>query len=64
VLALEVARQVLKTDESKAVTNGYLRTVPGTQGTELATYLHPGGHEFSQAALPLIIEFFKRHARP
>ena len=32
-LALEVARQVLKTDETKAVTKGYLRTVPGTQAS-------------------------------
>ncbi|NOT59132.1 MAG: hypothetical protein HOP19_02785 [Acidobacteria bacterium] len=64
VLSLEVARQILKTDESKAITKGYLRTVPGTQGTELATYLHPGGHEFSPEAMPLVIEFFKRHKKP
>jgi polyhydroxybutyrate depolymerase len=64
VRSLEIARQILKTDESKAVTKGYLRTVPGVQGTELATYLHPGGHEFSPNAVPLVVEFFKRHKKP
>ena len=62
--SLEIARQVLKTDENKAITKGYLRIVPGLQGTELATYLHPGGHEFSPSAIPIIVEFFKRHVKP
>lgn len=56
-----IRRSVLKTDPAKAVTKGYARFEPGINGTELATYLHPGGHEFPQAALPLLIEFFKRH---
>jgi hypothetical protein len=51
----------LKTDQSKAVTKGYAKTEPGINGTELVTYLHPGGHEFPQDALPLVVEFFKRH---
>jgi hypothetical protein len=53
---------VLKTDSSKAVTKGYAKIEPGINGTELVTYLHPGGHEFPQEALPLVVEFFKRHA--
>ena len=64
VRGIEIARQVLKTEEAKATTKGYLRRTPGVNGTELVTYLHPGGHEFSPAAMPLIIEFFKRHAKP
>ena len=62
--SLEIARQMLKTDESKAITKGYLRIVPGSQGTELATYLHPGGHEFPPSAVPIIVDFFKRHMKP
>ncbi len=61
VMSIEVYRRVLKTDSSKAVTKGYAKTEPGINGTELVTYLHPGGHEFPQDALPLVIEFFKRH---
>jgi polyhydroxybutyrate depolymerase len=59
-----IRHSVLKTDPAKAVTKGYARFEPGSKGTELATYLHPGGHEFPPAALPLVIEFFKRNARP
>jgi polyhydroxybutyrate depolymerase len=63
VRSIEVYRSVLKTDSSKAVTKGYARTEPGINGTELVTYLHPGGHEFPQDALTLVVEFFKRHSR-
>lgn len=59
-----VRNQILKTDASKAATKGYARSEPGINGTELMTYLHPDGHEFSPAAVPLVIEFFKRHAQP
>ncbi|MGE0130171.1 MAG: PHB depolymerase family esterase [Blastocatellales bacterium] len=62
VRSIEVYRRVLKTDQSKAKTKGYAKTEPGINGTELVTYLHPGGHEFPQEALPLVVEFFKRHA--
>ena len=63
VRSIEVYRGVLKTDSSKAATKGYVRTEPGINGVELVTYLHPGGHEFPQDALPLVMEFFKRHSR-
>jgi polyhydroxybutyrate depolymerase len=59
--SIEVYRRVLKTDSSKAVTKGYAKIEPGINGTELVSYLHPGGHEFPPDALPLVIEFFKRH---
>lgn len=61
--SIEVYRRVLQTDASKAVTKGYTKIEPGIKGTELVTYLHPGGHEFPQDALPLVVEFFKRHSR-
>jgi polyhydroxybutyrate depolymerase len=63
VRSFEVYRSVLKTDSSKAVTKGYAKIEPGINGTELVTYLHPGGHEFPQDAFPLVVEFFKRHSR-
>ena len=63
VRSIEVYRSVLKTGSAKAVTKGYAKIEPGINGTELLTYLHPGGHEFPQDALPLVVEFFKRHSR-
>jgi polyhydroxybutyrate depolymerase len=32
-------------------------------GTPVVTFIHPGGHEFPKAAPPLIVKFFKEHAR-
>ncbi|MGH9937363.1 MAG: alpha/beta hydrolase family esterase [Blastocatellia bacterium] len=63
VRSIEVYRGVLKTDPSKAVTKGYAKTEPGINGTELVAYLHPGGHEFPQDALPLVVSFFQRHEK-
>lgn len=63
VLSVQIARKHLATDESKATTNGYARFEPAANGVELATYLHPGGHELPQEAIPLVIDFFKRHPR-
>ncbi|MFO0827502.1 MAG: prolyl oligopeptidase family serine peptidase [Phycisphaerales bacterium] len=33
-------------------------------GTPLVRYVHPGGHEFVKDAAPLIVRFFKEHAKP
>ena len=57
------ARQLLKTDSSKAKVEGLLKTEPGVSGTELVTYIHPNGHEFPVEALPDVIKFFERHVR-
>ncbi|MCS6885509.1 MAG: hypothetical protein RMM17_04055 [Acidobacteriota bacterium] len=62
MLFVEAARQVLQTDPSKAIKNGYASIEPGANGLELGTYLHPGGHEWPKAATPFVIEFFKRHS--
>jgi len=61
--SIEFARKLLKTDSSKAKIDGLLRTEPGVSGTELVTYIHPGGHQFPTEALPSVITFFKRHTR-
>jgi fermentation-respiration switch protein FrsA (DUF1100 family) len=61
VMSVDLVRSRLHTDASKAVTKGYARYEQGINGTELATYLHPEGHEFPPAALPLVVEFFRRH---
>lgn len=61
--SIEIARKLLKADASKAKVEGLLRTEPGVSGTELVTYMHPGGHQFPTEALPSVISFFKRHTR-
>lgn len=61
-MAMDGVRRLLKTDSSRSAVNGYETTEPGIAGTELVTYIHPGGHEFPQNALPLIVQFFKRHS--
>lgn len=62
-LSIELARRLLKTDQSKARVNGFERTEPGVNATELVTYIHPGGHEFPPDALPGVIKFFQRQVR-
>jgi polyhydroxybutyrate depolymerase len=62
-VSIELTRKRLKTDPSKAKVNGFERTEPGVNGTELVTYVHPGGHEFPIEALPSVIKFFQRHVR-
>lgn len=37
---------------------------PSPHGTPVVTYLHPGAHGFPAAAPPLIVAFFKQHAKP
>lgn len=62
-LSIELARKLLKTDQSRAKVNGFERSEPGVNGAELVTYIHPGGHEFPGDALPKVISFFQRHVR-
>jgi polyhydroxybutyrate depolymerase len=61
--SIEFARKLLKADSSKAKVSGLARTEPGVNGTELVTYIYPGGHEFPVQAMPAIITFFQRHTR-
>jgi polyhydroxybutyrate depolymerase len=62
-VSIELTRRRLNADQSKAKVNGFERTEPGVNGTELVTYVHPGGHEFPVEALPGVIKFFQRHVR-
>jgi polyhydroxybutyrate depolymerase len=61
--SIDLARQVLGADPTKGETEGLARTEPGKDNTELVTYIHPGGHEFPDEAVPLVVEFFQRHKR-
>jgi polyhydroxybutyrate depolymerase len=63
-LGAMVARRVLQADPSMATTDGYLRVEPGVHGTELVTYVHPGGHGIPPETVPMLVSFFQRHSRP
>jgi polyhydroxybutyrate depolymerase len=60
--SIQGARRLLGV-EGEAKKDGYLTLEKGKNGLELASYVHPGGHEFARAAVPLMIDFFKRHRR-
>ena len=47
----------------QAGATGYT-SYPSTKGTEVATYLHDGGHKYPAAAPELIVRFFQAHVRP
>jgi polyhydroxybutyrate depolymerase len=62
--SIALARARLGTDPATATDAGPLRSERSPRGLELAVYLHPGGHEFPRAALPVAASFFGRHRRP
>ena len=37
---------------------------PSKTGTPVVTFIHPGNHAFVQDAPPVIVKFFKAHAKP
>jgi polyhydroxybutyrate depolymerase len=37
---------------------------PSKTGTPVVTYIHSGGHQLPDEVLPVIVKFFKQHARP
>jgi len=62
-MSMGLARMLLKADPAKATTDGQAKIEPGIKGTELVTYIHPGGHEFPKTALPVAVGFFRRHEK-
>lgn len=45
-------------------TQQYCTLYPSKLGTPVVTYIHPGGHEYSAGAPPVIVKFFQAHAKP
>lgn len=58
---IKVLDGVSPSDKGKS--EGYLTTFKGTGGLELATYVHPGGHNYPQEVPKLLVAFFKRHSK-
>jgi polyhydroxybutyrate depolymerase len=62
-LSIDFIRRRMQADSSKARTEGYARFEPAIDGTEVVTYIHPGGHQFPEEALPMVVSFFQRNVR-
>jgi polyhydroxybutyrate depolymerase len=60
-LSIEPARELLGIDPATEQVDGYLTTARGAGDLELATYIHPGGHEMPAEVRGLIVAFFQRH---
>jgi polyhydroxybutyrate depolymerase len=61
--SIELVRKLLRVDPARSRVEGLVRTEAGPGGTELVTYIHPGGHQFPTEALPIVVSFFKRHPK-
>ncbi len=60
-LSIPPAERKLGADPRSATVTGFLRSEPGRGGLELATYVHPGGHEIPAEVPRLAVAFFLRH---
>jgi polyhydroxybutyrate depolymerase len=59
--SIPLAERKLQVDPAKTTVDGYLRIEQGADHHELATYVHPAGHEVPDAVPPLVVAFFQRH---
>lgn len=61
MLSIPPAERRLGADPGQATIAGYLRLEPGRGQFELATYIHPGGHDIPTDVPKLVVDFFHRH---
>ena len=61
--SIPLAQKKLSIDPSTTVVDGYLTSARGPGNLELATYVHPGGHDIPPEVPPLVVSFLQRHAR-
>lgn len=64
MLSINAVRKAYACDAATAKKDGYWQVQRGKDGLEVATYLHPGGHEFPTELVPKIVDFWKRQVRP
>ena len=61
--SIPLAQAKLSIDPTTTVVDGYLTSARGPGNLELATYVHPGGHDIPPEVPPLVVSFLQRHAR-
>jgi len=62
-LSAQVVQKLLKVDPKDGKTEGDITTYKGTNKTELVIEIRQAGHEFPQASIPKMVEFFKRNVK-
>jgi len=60
---MDAVRQLNGCGEGKAW-GEHCTLYPSKTGTPLVTYIYPGGHKFPDEVPPVIVKFFKEHAKP
>ena len=55
--------RLLAVKKSDRASSGLMKSQFGPNGIELDTYIYPGGHAYPKEALPLVVDFFKRHPK-
>lgn len=63
LLSINALKKAYGCDAATAKKDGFWSLERGKDGLELATYLHPGGHEYPSSQVPKMVEFFKRQVR-
>jgi polyhydroxybutyrate depolymerase len=62
-LSIEALAKSYQVDPAKTAKHGLVEVMMGKDGVELATYFHPGGHEWTKEMNSEIITFFKRQTK-
>lgn len=60
----DALRKLNGCDENGTAWEKWCTLYPSKAGTPVVTFIHPGNHTFSQEAPPVIVKFFKEHAKP
>ena len=61
---MDALRKLNGCDETGSDWEKWCTLYPSKTGTPVVTFIHPGNHTFSQEAPPVIVKFFKEHAKP
>jgi polyhydroxybutyrate depolymerase len=61
---MDALRKLNGCDESGTSWDKWCTLYPSKTGTPVVTFIHPGDHAFSREAPPVIVKFFKQHAKP
>ena len=61
---MDALRKLNGCDETGSPWDKWCTLYPSKSGTPVVTFIHPGDHAFAKEAPPIIVKFFKQHARP
>lgn len=62
-LSIEALAKRYEVDPAKTAKHGQVEVMTGKDGVEIATYFHPGGHEWTKEMNTEIVNFFRRQTK-